>query len=326
MIERTALLVAVVTAMAWGLTGIFVQLLPPLSPLAIAAGRLGISCVVVLPWLLFGHAARQNLLATLTRPVLYLLAGLLVGYYILATAAFQRAPVAEVALLLSLPPLFVLLLRRLQGESVSAMEAGGALLALAGVILILAPYLMLDSFFASAAVGAHLMGDLLALAASLLMALYARLSQLLSARGMAPEPRSVAWLAFALGALLAGLLLAITVATTVATTDATTVATTPTSIAGQLTANSLLLLLGLGVVSTAIPTLGYALVSRRLPAILTASIALFIPLFAGLFAYLILDERLSGWFIAGCVLVLFGVALMLRAVARRRGASTEAME
>ena len=76
------------------------------------------------------------------------------------------------------------------------------------------------------------------------------------------------------------------------------------------------LLLGLGVVSTAIPTVGFSLVSRRLPAIVTATISLLVPVFGGLSAFLVLGERLSPNFLVGCVPVLGGVAMIVR---RRRG-------
>ena len=50
-----------------------------------------------------------------------------------------------------------------------------------------------------------------------------------------------------------------------------------------LNGHALLVFLGLGVLSTAIPTIGFAVASKRLPAVVTATISLFIPLFAGLF-------------------------------------------
>ena len=69
----------------------------------------------------------------------YALASLLVGYYLLATAAFQLAPVAEVAVLLSTSPVFVLSIRRLRGEPVRRRQAAGALLALSGIAIVVAP-------------------------------------------------------------------------------------------------------------------------------------------------------------------------------------------
>ncbi|WP_040839203.1 EamA family transporter [Thiothrix nivea] len=74
---------------------------------------------------------------------------------------------------------------------------------------------------------------------------------------------------------------------------------------------SLFIFLGLGVISTAIPTLGFAIVSKKLPAIITSMISLFIPLFSAIFAYLILKEELSIIFFIGCTFVLGGVAIIM---------------
>jgi len=52
------------------------------------------------------NAKRSSLLETLKNSFGYALASLLTGYYLLATAAIQLAPVAEVALLLSTPTAF----------------------------------------------------------------------------------------------------------------------------------------------------------------------------------------------------------------------------
>ena len=76
--------------------------------------------------------------------------------------------------------------------------------------------------------------------------------------------------------------------------------------------------LGLGVLSTAVPTLGYSWASRRLPATVSAAISLFIPLFAGFFAWLILEDTLSPVFVAGCIMVLGGVAMIIGWDGRKR--------
>ncbi len=116
-LERRAVLAAGLTAVMWGLTGILVRLLPPVSPLAVTAGRLVAALIVALPFVAISNAKRSSLKEALKRPVGYVLASLLTGYYLLATAAFQLAPVAEVALLLSTPPLFVLVRRRIRGDA-----------------------------------------------------------------------------------------------------------------------------------------------------------------------------------------------------------------
>ena len=139
--QRSAVATAVVTAAMWGLTGIFVRLLPPLSPLAITSGRLSVAFASTLPILVIYAAHRRELKRVFTRPIAYALACLLVSYYLLATASFQLAPVAEVALLLSTPPLFVLTLRRLHGDAPTHLEIIGAVSSVTGIALILAPQL-----------------------------------------------------------------------------------------------------------------------------------------------------------------------------------------
>lgn len=305
MTDRNALAIAALTSLTWGLTGVFVRLLPGIPPLAITAGRLTIALFAVLPAFLLLGKSRAGLgggiksgfnadfRAALRRPAAYALASLLVGYYLLATAAFQLAPVAEVALLISTPPLFILAFRALHGQMPALAETVGALLALGGTILILAPT-PADAGTSSAG---HLYGSAMALGAAALSALYAYAYRHLSEHGRAPETSAVTLLTFAIGspALLA--------AASLFSTSAMP------AISGS---GTIAVFLGLGIVSTAIPTLGFSIASRRLPAIVTTTISLFVPLFAGLFAYLALGERLSPNFAAGCLPVLAGVALIIR--------------
>ena len=292
-IERNALLVAGLTSLMWGFTGIFVRLLPAFSPLTVTAGRLLVAFVVILPILGLFRSSRQSLKSALGRPIAYVLALLLAGYYLLATAAFQMAPVAEVALLLSTPPLFVLAFRRIRGDIPTRTEIGGALLAVAGITLILVPKMS----FAGDIPVHHLMGSILAVCAAGLTAFYAYLFRILAERGTAPEIMGVSLLTFTSGSVILVLMIGLT--------------PTP-SRWDTLNGHVLLVFLGLGVLSTAIPTIGFALASKRLPAVITATISLFIPLFAGLFAFLILGEKLSPMFIPGGILVLGGISMILR--------------
>jgi drug/metabolite transporter (DMT)-like permease len=179
----------------WGLTGIFMRLLPGLSSLAVTTGRLSGSLVVALPIFAISGARRSSLGLAVKNPAAYVLASLLAGYYLLATAAFQLAPVAEVALLLSTPPLFVLALRRIRGDVPKVLEVLGAALAVMGIGFILAPRLALTE----GAVNARLIGDTLAVCAALLTASYAYLYRQMAKNNAAPEPSSVTFMTFVLG-------------------------------------------------------------------------------------------------------------------------------
>lgn len=300
MTDKLILAVALLTSLTWGLTGIFIRLLPSVSPMLIASSRLFIAFVVALPVLLFWQKRQPAIALAYKTPRAYLLAALLVAYYWLATTAFQLAPVAEVALLLSTPPLFVLALRKLAGHKPTLLELCGALVALTGMLIILLPKLFAPAVWTLQQVS----GDLAALAAAVMTALYAFFYKTLADQAKAPHAIGVSALTFAIGAMLLALC-----------------ATNETSVKqfALLSQRDVYLFIGLGVISTALPTLGFALASKRLPAVVTASISLFIPLFAGVFGVLILQEPLTPGFLFGAVLVISGVIMMIRHTTRSAG-------
>ena len=280
-----------ITAMAWGMTGVFVRLLPPLHPAAITAARLLIALPAAGGLALLFRSPKGRFRDTAARPESYVLATLLAGYYLLATTAFQMAPVAEVALLLSTPPLFVIAIERVVIGPPSRAAVRGALLATGGIAVTLSPGISL----AETATPQHLLGDVLALCAAVLTAIYAHSYQRLSRKGVSLDATVVTFLTFLLGGLGAGLI------------AATQPSVHPFDPAGS----TIALFLALGVLSTAVPTLGFAVVSNRLAAIMTSTISLFIPLFSGVFAYIALDEGITPLFLLGSVLVLWGVAMIV---------------
>lgn len=278
----------------------FIRLLPSINPLTITAGRLVIALATALPIFLLFRDAQQSFKSAINNTFSYILALLLVGYYLLATAAFQMAPVAEVALLLSTPPLFVLAIRRIRGEHSFRTEIGGALLAICGIAIILFPRM---SFVGEQSIK-YFYGNITAICAAALTAIYAYTYRILSEKGRSPESIGVSLLTFALG----GVTLALVVIFRPVPSGLTT-----------LNNSAIFIFLGLGVISTAVPSLGFALASKRLPAIITATISLFIPVFSGLFAFLILGEKISIMFLVGGVLVLWGVVMIIRASRFRTG-------
>lgn len=281
------------TSIMWGLTGIFVKLLPIMSPVSLTGMRLTIALMVSLPlfWLM-----RREFISfknIVTRPVSYVFASLLTGYYLLATTAFQLAPVAEVALLLSTPPLFILFFIVLAGKRPPRAKFIGALMAMIGIAFILIPKMTLNQEGSSQLI----LGHLFAITAALLTAIYAYHYRQLQEKQNAPNALEVSMLTFGLGALMLMIQLLIS----------------PGSFEfASLTGQTLWLLLGLGLLSTAIPSIGFALASQGLPAIVTATISLFIPVFAALFALGLLNEQLSDTFIPGAILVLGGVLFLVR--------------
>jgi drug/metabolite transporter (DMT)-like permease len=264
-----------------------------MSPVTLTGMRLTIALMVSLPlfWLM-----RREFISfknIVTRPVSYVFASLLTGYYLLATTAFQLAPVAEVALLLSTPPLFILFFIVLAGKRPPRAKFIGALMAMIGIAFILIPKMTLNQEGSSQLI----LGHLFAITAALLTAIYAYHYRQLQEKQNAPNALEVSMLTFGLGALMLMIQLLIS----------------PGSFEfASLTGQTLWLLLGLGLLSTAIPSIGFALASQGLPAIVTATISLFIPVFAALFALGLLNEQLSDTFIPGAILVLGGVLFLVR--------------
>ena len=295
--ERNPLLAAGLVAVMWGMAGIFIRLLPPVSPIAITAGRLLVALIVSIPVIVLSHSNRRNLIESLRHPAVYILALLLAGYYFLATIAFQLSPVAEVALFLSTPPLFVLVFHRLHGDIPLRAEVGGAVLAVIGILLILAPGLILNTETGYS----RILGDLLAFSSAGLSGLYVYLYRKMAEERRAPDPVGVTFMTFLLGSIILGSL----------------ALTRPVPVELFEKTNNLLALLGLGIFSTAISSMVFAIASKHLPAVVTATILLLIPVFAGFFAFLILDEKLSSLIIPGGVLVLLGIGIILNSKRRK---------
>lgn len=296
-LDRAALAAAAITALGWGLTGAVIRMLPPISPVSVTAARLLLAAIVTLPLVPLLFAGNTDIWRVWRQPAAYALAGLLAGYYLLATAAFQLAPVAEAALLLSTPPLYVVLWHRCSGRRSARVEAVGAVTALSGLVLLLAPQWSL----AGPDLTDRISGDVLALLASLLVAVYALYFRSMAADARQPHAGGLTLMTFALGAVV--------LAAVHMTMDAA-----PLRGFG---AAELPLWAVLGVVCTALPSAGYAFASRRLPAVITTSVSLLLPLLAALFAYLLLGESVPPSALPGAALVLTGIGLILRRSAPR---------
>ena len=292
-LDRGALLAAVVTAVGWGLTGVVIRLLPPVSPISVTAARLLVASLITLPVLCILVGADRSVWRVWRQPSAYGLGALLAGYYWLATAAFQLAPVAEVALLLSTPPLYVVIWYQLSGGRPGRGEIGGAVVAIAGLGLLLAPQWTMPTQDP----GARVTGDVLALCASALVAIYALYYRAMEARACAPHVGGVMLLTFVMGASLLGMLQAVALE----------------AVPGMgFDPSDLPLLVVLGALCTALPSAAYAFASKRLPAVVTTSISLLLPLLAALFAFLLLDESVPPTAVPGAALVLAGIGLILR--------------
>ncbi|HWR35257.1 MAG TPA: DMT family transporter [Clostridia bacterium] len=291
MTNRKAIALAFGTALTWGLAGVWVRLLGGLSGVFITGLRLAIALVALAPvlWL----RRRKLNRADLRRKSTYVLAALLVSYYLIAVIAFLFTSIAEVALLIAVSPLLVLGVNLLRGIRVTGREKFGALCALIGVALVLGPKLAPGSFDQR-----RLIGDLLALASAGCSAAFASAYARVHKPGeTSSDPFMVTVVALALGSatlLSASALLA------------------PQDFVHLRSPGYLIPALGLGIITTAFPSIAYATAAKRLPAVLTTTIQLLIPIVSTVAAAIVLREMPSGWLLPGGVLVLFGIFTLVR--------------
>lgn len=273
--------------MAWGMTGVFIQLMPSIDPMAIVTARLLVSLLVMMVIAFFLPSIWLDVKSAAKFMMSYLLIFLLSGYYLLATIAFQMTSVSIAALLLSTPPLFILVLEHIYKASVPRYKWINASVAMAGMAIILLPNVdfSLVSMFSLWAV-------VMGLLASFLMAAYIFVYRESSKLKKAPPVIGVSVLTFMIGGFFALLL-------------ASFYNAIPSI--NSLTGQDIGLILGVSIISTVIPTIGLALVSGRLPAIISSSISLFIPVFAIFFAYILLGDEVTLTLLFGVFLLILGM-------------------
>jgi drug/metabolite transporter (DMT)-like permease len=142
-------------------------------------------------------------------------------------------------------------------------------------------------------------GYLLALGAAGMVALYSLWFNALAKQGIAPKSINVVFVTCLLGGILS---------------LSCAVFFSKLSIEFGIDGQTILTLIGLGVLSTAFPLLCYTMAAQRLPVVMTTAILLLEPVFATLFASVALREIPSLWFYIGSVLVLCGLLLIARKV------------
>ncbi len=290
--EKDGLIFAAASVFAWGLTGVFVRLLPGFSGLFITGIRFLIALVVTLPFVLLDSERRSHLVPALRSATSWSLGTALVIYYLLAVSAYKYGSVGEVALFLGTAPVFVIAAKALRGTRVDRKEKIGAAVAMLGVALVLAPKLAPSSGISSV----RLLGIALAILSAAASAHYTGMSRASRQNGEELDAVVVSVIAFAIGAALpltaSGLLGQIRMA--------------------ALHGHALKTFVALSVISTALPSIAYAVASRSLRPTVTTTIQLMIPVIATIAAAAILHERPSLWLVPGAALVLFGIVFMFR--------------
>ena len=279
--DRLGLAAALVAPIAWGFTGILIRLLHGLPPMTIVVGRLLTASIAL--GVVLAFRPRRKASPWSWAPLL------MAGYYVLATEAFVRAPVVEVTLLVGMAPVLALGINRLRGIVVSGSQLLGVILAVGGLVAFLLP--------GDTPADTKLIGDLLALGAAFVSAVYAIQLRRMQASGTPPDPVRIAAIACLVGAILGAGLVALF--------------GSPTHRA--FTTHDVGILLLLGVLSTALPTAAFSIASARLPSVLTTSFGLSTPLFTALFAGAVLQEWPALSTLPGALLTLLGLALVVRA-------------
>ncbi len=290
--ERAGIAFAAITVLTWGMAGVWIRMLP-FPPLFINGGRLLIGLAGLLPLVLLQRSRRDALRPALRNRWSWLLALALVAYYTLSVFAFQFGTVAEVALFIGSSPAFVLVTRVVRRLPISTREKVGAAVAFAGILIVLGPKIIGTSHDTTR----RLIGDLLALAAACTSAIYASTFRFVheDARHDAPDAMSVALMAMLFGgAALTGIGLALHSAT----------------IGVKFSNFVVLIFLTLGLLSTAVPSVTYAAASRRLPAIITTTSQLMIPVVSTIGAAVLLKEFPPITVYIGAALIMYGILHM----------------
>ena len=299
--DKSAFFGAVISAFSWGLTGIFVKEID-LSSLIITYNRLLIALVIAFPVIVILRRNNLNSFLTLKHISSWGLSLLLVGYYLLATTAFKLAPVGEVALLLSISPVFVLILKWIARHKNYKNEIIGAVISVFGVLVITIPNILLENDYKS---DTQLLGYMLSIVAAMLTAAYVFMFRILNTKNKPPDTLIVPLQTFFIGSLILGLYLYIFSNNQL-----------------MLTYNNdnALIFLSLGFFCTAIPTIGFSIAAKKLHAVVTATSSLLIPVFAGLLSYFILNEVPYWTIIPGGLFIIGGLVLMI--VGRKKSGNT----
>lgn len=289
--NRAGIINAFITASGWALVGIFVKLLANFSVITAITARLVVALVGIVGWLLLQNKLRIHLRKLLQLKVWLLgLAMLLV--YVFGTLAFQLASVGEVALLAATAPIFVIVFRLIQNKPISVNEYWGGAIAFIGVCIVILSNVSLDGNIS----GQRLLGDISALLVSALVAAYTLCFRLLSKNGKAPSSEATALAAFILGCLVF-CPIAFKLSVENGSLD-------------LIYGKEIAAFAGLGLISTAIPTLCSATAAKKLPPLIATSISLLEPILAIIFAFIILQEVPSIWAAPGSILVLGGLFWM----------------
>ncbi|MFK7804549.1 MAG: DMT family transporter [Anaerolineae bacterium] len=294
--RNSALASGCLAALGWGLTGTFVKLLPSFSTFEVLAYRLIVSLLTILPILIFNRPLRSQFTALIQSRSGLTLSSLMVLYYLFAVRAFQLAPVSDVVLVVGLSPIIGLVVNAFRKKPVTLWESLGALTAFFGLILFVLPKLQ-----GASDQSAYFTGLFFALLSACVSLGYATLFKQFASENNALNPISVAFATFLIGSILILPIAILTSSNWTANLQQTNVGW---------------IILGLGTLSTVVPTLCYSYAAKYLSPILTTALNLLTPIFAAIIAAVLLNERLTFLSAIGAGLIIVGILALSLAQTR----------
>lgn len=256
-----------------------------LDPVLLATGRLLVASLVVAPW--FVAAAREHRTFFRREARRTLWPGVLLGLHFISWIIGARmTPAVNSSLLVNMVPLVTpVFLAAIAKERLRGAELPATLVAFAGVLWLTGSDFELSH--------EYFLGDLVCFGSMILFALYLVFGRV---NRDFPSVWLYMWPVYSVAALVCA-------AIAVFTSDAS---------AGPWTFRELWLVLGLGLVPTIVGhgSINYALKQLRGQVVGIANLGQVI--FAGLFAYLLLDEVPLVTFYPACLLIAAGVVLVVR--------------
>ena len=278
-------------ALTWGLTGTFIKLLPGFTTLEVLSIRILLAAVVTVIIFTFRPALFAEARSLVRKPAGILLSSLMLFYYLFAVRAFQLAPVSDVALIVGLSPLIGLLVKVVSGEKLVAAEILGAGLAFVGLFLFVVPKVQ-------GVVGDHasyFIGLAFAFLAACVSLGYAAYFKQYTQKGFQLNPIVVSCTTFAIGAVIMG---------------PVTLMGSPDLIGRAIAPEFLKIAVGLGIISTVVPTFCYSYAAKYLSPVLTTTLNLLVPVFAAILAFFLIGETIPALSMVGAALIIVGIVVL----------------
>ena len=288
--RTSALMSGGLAALGWGLTGTFIKLMPEFSTLEVLAIRLIVALLITLPVLVINASLRTQFFALIRTPMGLSLSSLMVFYYLFAVRAFQLAPVSDVVLIVGLSPLIGLTVKAALKHPVALREGGGAGIAFIGLLLFVWPKLQ-----GAAGQSTYLTGLFFALLSACVSLGYASLFKYYAGYKTSLNPIAVTFVTFMLGSVVVGGIVG---------------AASPQWINRIQQSNTVWIALGLGTVSTVVPTLCYSYAAKHLSPVVTTILNLLTPIFAAIIAVFLLKEAFPFISLIGAALIISGILLL----------------